>query len=53
MEALKQTFDSAVTMLVQLWNSFAQWGIFGGWLMFMAVLRKIGNTFNKLKSNGG
>lgn len=53
MDAIKQVYDQLLVWLLQFWNNLQNWGIFGGWLIFMTVIRKIANTFNKLKSNGG
>lgn len=51
MEIVRTVFNQALSMLIQLWNTaLGSWGIFGSWVIFMALLRKVANTFNKLKS---
>lgn len=53
MAEIKQVFDHLLNLFVIFWNNLSNWGTFGAWLLFMTVIRKIANTFNKLKSNGG
>lgn len=51
MDNVKLIFDTSLNMVVQLWNTaLNSWGIFGSFIIFIALLRKIANTFNKLKS---
>lgn len=49
MAILTQVFDKAISMIIQLWNALSNWGIFGSFIMFSFVLRKLTQTFNKLK----
>lgn len=52
MEVVRQVFDTSLSMVVQLWNCLMnQWGWFGTGIIFIALLRKVTNTFNKLKSS--
>lgn len=51
MEIVRQVFDTSLTMVASLWNTcLNSWGIFGGFVISYAILRKIGRTFNRLKS---
>ena len=51
MDIVYTVFNQSLNMIVQLWSTaLGRWGIFGTFIIFIAVLRKIGRTFNKLKS---
>lgn len=51
MDKVKLIFDTSLQMIVQFWNTaLGSWGIFGSFIIFYALLRKVANTFNKLKS---
>lgn len=51
MELVYQVFDHSLNMLSYLFHTMInRWDIFGLFLISMALLRKIGRTFNKLKS---
>lgn len=50
METVRTVFDTLINMALTLFNTaLTSWGIFGSFLLFSAILRKIANTFNKLK----
>lgn len=50
MEIVNQVFNQCLNMVVQLWNTaLNNWGIFGSFIIFYAVLKVIARTFNKLK----
>ena len=51
MAQVKLVFDTALNLLVELWNTaLGRWGIFGSFIIFSALLRKVARTFNRLKS---
>lgn len=51
MEDLRLVFNQTLNMVVTFWNTaLNQWGVFGGFIIFTALLRKVANVFNKLKS---
>lgn len=51
MDIVYSVFNKAIEMLIQLWGTaLGSWGIFGTFIIFIAILRRIGKTFNKLKS---
>lgn len=51
MADVRLIFDTAISMVVSLWNAcLNSWSYFGTFIIFFALLRKVTNTFNKLKS---
>lgn len=51
MEIVTQVFDKLISLLVELWNTaLGRWSIFGSFIIFSSLLRKVARTFNRLKS---
>lgn len=51
MDIVYSVFNQSLSMLTELWSTaLGRWGIFGTFIIFIAIMRKIGRTFNKLKS---
>lgn len=51
MDIVYTVFNQSISMLTELWSTaLGRWGIFGTFIIFYAILRRIARTFNKLKS---
>lgn len=51
METVKLVFDNLINLFKQFWNTaLGSWGIFGSFIIFNALIRKVANVFNRLKS---
>ena len=50
MEIVKTVFDQALQMMTQLFNAcISDWSWFGTFLIFIFLIRKVAQAFNKTK----
>lgn len=51
METVKLVFDNLLSLFRTFWNTaLGSWSIFGTFIIFSALIRKVARTFNRLKS---
>lgn len=52
MSIVYQVFDQCIEMMTELFNTALQsWGIFGSFIIFIALVRIIARTFNRTKGS--
>lgn len=40
-----QVLDKVIEMMTELWNTLGSWGLFGSFLMFTFIMRKVWHVF--------